>query len=88
MRTNSDLCHLNPKLIGFITEMRNVCNAVRIGVLNKALCDSLLILYYWQQMSLNKHTYPVNKGVSVTACPHSTGRSFLGVSFITRPVAY
>ena len=34
LRTNSDLCHLQYKLIGFITEMESVYSAVRTGSLN------------------------------------------------------
>jgi hypothetical protein len=34
----SDLCHLQHKLIGFITEMKSVYSAVRTGPLNKAAC--------------------------------------------------
>jgi len=33
-RTNSDLCHLQDKLIGFITEMKSVYSAVQTGSLN------------------------------------------------------
>ena len=40
LRTNSDLCHLQHKLIGFITEMKSVYCAVRTGSLNKAVCAS------------------------------------------------
>jgi hypothetical protein len=32
------LCHLQHKLIGFITEMKSVYSAVRTGDLNKAAC--------------------------------------------------
>ena len=42
LRTNSDLCHLEHKLIGFITEMKSVYSAVRTGSLNKAVCASYL----------------------------------------------
>jgi hypothetical protein len=35
---NSDLCHLQHKLIGCITEMKSVYSAVRTGPLNKAVC--------------------------------------------------
>ena len=42
LRTNSDLCHLQHKLIGFITEMKSVYSAVRTGSLNKAVCGSSL----------------------------------------------
>jgi acyl transferase domain-containing protein len=35
---NSDLFHLQHKLIGFITEMKSVYSAVRAGPLNKAAC--------------------------------------------------
>jgi hypothetical protein len=35
---NSDLCHLQHKLIGFITEMKSVYSTVRTGPLNKAVC--------------------------------------------------
>jgi len=40
LRTNSDLCHLQHKLIGFIAEMKSVYSAVRTGSLNKAVCGS------------------------------------------------
>jgi hypothetical protein len=39
---NSDLCHLQHKLIGFITEMKSVYSAVRTGPLNKAVCAPFL----------------------------------------------
>ena len=39
---NSDLCHLQHKLIGFITLMKSVYCAVRTGSLNKAVCASYL----------------------------------------------
>jgi hypothetical protein len=42
LRTNSDLCHLLHKLIGFISEMKNVYSAVRTRSLNKAVCASSL----------------------------------------------
>jgi hypothetical protein len=35
LRTNSDLCNLHHKLIGFITEMKSVYSAVRTGSLNE-----------------------------------------------------
>jgi hypothetical protein len=38
LRTNSELCHLHDKLIGFITEMKSVYSAVRAEPLNEALC--------------------------------------------------
>jgi hypothetical protein len=38
LRTNSDLCHLHKKLIGFITQMKSVYIAVRTGALNEAVC--------------------------------------------------
>ena len=38
LRTNSDLCHLYHKLIGFKTEMKSVYSAVRTGSLNKTFC--------------------------------------------------
>jgi hypothetical protein len=34
----SDLCHLQHKLIGFITEMKSVYSAVRTRSLNEAIC--------------------------------------------------
>ena len=40
--TNSDLCHLQHKLIGFITQMKSIYSAVRTGSLNKAVCASYL----------------------------------------------
>jgi len=42
LRTNSDLCHLQHKLIGFYTEMKSVYSAVRTGALNKAVWASSL----------------------------------------------
>jgi len=42
MRTNRDLCHLQHKLIGFITDMESVYSAVRTGPLNKAVCASFV----------------------------------------------
>jgi len=39
-RTNSDLRHLQHKLIGFVTEMKSVYSAVRTGSSNKAVCAS------------------------------------------------
>jgi hypothetical protein len=35
---NTDLCHLQHKLIGFIIEMKSVYSAVRTGALNEAVC--------------------------------------------------
>jgi hypothetical protein len=35
---NSELCHLQHELIGFITEMKSVYSAVRTGYLNEAVC--------------------------------------------------
>jgi hypothetical protein len=40
LRRNSDLCHLQHKLIGFIIEMKGVYCAVRTGSLNKAVFAS------------------------------------------------
>jgi len=42
LRTNSDLCHLQHKMIGFIAEMKSVYSAVRTGSLNKAVFASSL----------------------------------------------
>jgi hypothetical protein len=42
LRTNSDLYHLQYKLMVFTTEMKSVYSAVRIGSLNKAVCASSL----------------------------------------------
>jgi len=42
LRINSDLCHLQHKLIGFISEMKSVYSAVRTGSLNEAVCASSL----------------------------------------------
>jgi len=42
MRTNSDLCHLHHKLIGFITELKSVYCEVRTGALNRAVFHSSL----------------------------------------------
>ena len=39
LRTNSDLCHLQRKLIGFYNQTKSVYSAVRTGSLNKAVCD-------------------------------------------------
>ena len=38
LRTNSDLCHLQHKLIGFYNQMKIVYSAVRTVSLNKAVC--------------------------------------------------
>jgi ferredoxin len=38
LRTNSDVCPIQHKLNGFITEMKSVYSAVRSGSLNKAVC--------------------------------------------------
>jgi len=43
LRTNSDLCHLQHKLIGFYNRDEN--SAVRTGSLNKAVCASSLNCY-------------------------------------------
>jgi hypothetical protein len=40
LRPNSDLCHLQHKLIVFITEMKSVYSAVRTGSINNAVCAS------------------------------------------------
>jgi len=42
LRTNSDLCHLQHKLIGFITQMKSVYSAVGTGSLNKGVRASYL----------------------------------------------
>jgi hypothetical protein len=42
LRIKSDLCHLQHKLIVFITGMKSVYSAVRTGSLNKAVCASSL----------------------------------------------
>ena len=42
LRTNTDLCHLQYKLIGFYNQMKSVYSAVRTGSLNKAVCASYL----------------------------------------------
>jgi hypothetical protein len=42
LRTNSELCHLQHKLFGFITDMKSVYCAVRTESLNKAVCASYL----------------------------------------------
>jgi hypothetical protein len=42
LRTNSDLCHLQHKLIGFITELKSVYSAVWTGSLNEAAWASSL----------------------------------------------
>ena len=42
LRTNSDLCHLQHKLIGFYNQMKSVYSTVRTGYLNKAVCASSL----------------------------------------------
>jgi hypothetical protein len=42
LRTNSDLCHLNDELLGFVTEMKSVYCAVWPLPLNKAVCHSSL----------------------------------------------
>jgi len=40
LRTNSDLCHLQHKLIGFYNRDESAYSAVRTGSLNKAVCAS------------------------------------------------
>ena len=42
LRTNSDLCHLQHKLIGFYNQMKSVYSAVWTGSLNTAVCASYL----------------------------------------------
>ena len=42
LRTNSDLCHLQHKLIGFYNRDEKFYIAVRTGALNKAVCASSL----------------------------------------------
>jgi hypothetical protein len=49
---NSDLCHLQHKLIGFITDMKSVYSAVRTGPLNKAVCVKTSS---WFQRSVSLH---------------------------------
>ena len=44
LRTNSDLCHLQHKLIGFYNRDEKGLCAVRYGSLNKAVCASYLTL--------------------------------------------
>jgi hypothetical protein len=63
LRTNSDLCHLQHKLIGFITEMKSVCSAVRTGSLNTAVCASSLkgsytipYMYLTTEVNILSHT--------------------------------
>ena len=41
-RTNSDLCHLQYKLVRFYNRDENVYSAVRTGSLNKTVCASSL----------------------------------------------
>jgi len=43
LRTNSDFCPMQHKLIGFISEMKSVCYAVRTGSLNKTVWASYLL---------------------------------------------
>ena len=47
LRTNSDLCHLQHKLIGFIAEMQSVYSAVRTGSLNNncTLCPHCIYVF-------------------------------------------
>ena len=40
LRTNSDLYHLQHKLIGFYNQMKSVYSEVRTGSLNKTVCSS------------------------------------------------
>jgi hypothetical protein len=47
LRTNIDLCHLQHKLIGVITEMDSVYSAVRTGYLNKAVCACATYSINW-----------------------------------------
>jgi hypothetical protein len=49
LRTNSDFCHLQHKLIGFITEMKSVYCTVRTETLNKNI---LRFVFKW--LSENK----------------------------------
>jgi hypothetical protein len=42
LRTNSDLCYLHFKLIGFVTELKSVYSAVRTGPLNQSVFSSSL----------------------------------------------
>ena len=42
LRTNSDLCHLQHKLIGFYNRDEKCLLRVRTGSLNKAVCASYL----------------------------------------------
>ena len=42
LRTNSDSCHLQHKLIGFIAEIKSVYCEVWTGSLNKTVCASSL----------------------------------------------
>jgi hypothetical protein len=42
LRTNSDLCHLQYKLIGFYNRDEKFYSAVRTGTLNEAVCASSL----------------------------------------------
>jgi hypothetical protein len=42
LRTDSDLCHLQHKLIGFYDRDKSVYCAVRTGFLNKTVCASSL----------------------------------------------
>jgi hypothetical protein len=44
---NSNLCHLQHKLIGFITEMKSVYSAVRTGSLNEAVCACATYSINW-----------------------------------------
>jgi hypothetical protein len=44
LRTNSELCHLHHKLIGFYNQEESVYCAVQTGSLNKGVCTSSLTL--------------------------------------------
>ena len=41
LTTNSDMCHLQHKLIGFLTQMKSVYSAVRTGALNITWVQSI-----------------------------------------------
>ena len=60
-RTNSDLCHLQPKLIGFLNQMKFVYSAVRTGALNKAVCAQCVKgLIFISEKTANCATYSLN----------------------------
>ena len=76
LSTNSNYFHLQHEMIGFITEIKSVYNAVRTGSLNKAVCASSLEGYY--RPGVSSHRY-VGKhyGMVTDGQPRFTCHSFV-----------